>query len=110
LLDPSLQTVPLDPLDVEQLYALCEYGSGFTNQADLTGTSPDADFGGTMQGTATQELASTSGQEDLSGHIDGIIPQMFGHTDTDTIMANLSYALGDRSRSDFPLTDPSWPF
>ncbi|KAH7091511.1 fungal-specific transcription factor domain-containing protein [Paraphoma chrysanthemicola] len=114
LLDPSVQSVPLDPLDVERLYAVCEYGavqvvtSHTPESADAgPGNTP---FSGITQDAATQEHTCTSTREDYSGHIDGIIPQMFGHTDTETMLANFSYALQDRNEAEVPQAVPTWSF
>ncbi|KAH7076722.1 fungal-specific transcription factor domain-containing protein [Paraphoma chrysanthemicola] len=109
LLDPSLQCVPLEPADIEQLYALCDYGtmSTFYN-VDSTHTYE------TNMGSGIVALGQDQGSEirleDYSGHIDGIIPQIFGLADTDTMIQNLSFVLEDYNEGKNSSTSSSWRF
>ena len=45
-------------------------------------------------GTPAQSWDATVEDRDLSGHMDGILPQMFGYTDAKTMIENFSAALG----------------
>lgn len=110
LLDPSLQSVPLDPTDIERLYALCDYGTMSTDQSV---DSPregaiDVESNDLLNGGLMPERTPAMEHEDYSGHIDGIIPQMFGHADTGTMLENFSFALQDFNTTESATTIHTW--
>ncbi|KAH6641946.1 fungal-specific transcription factor domain-containing protein [Boeremia exigua] len=96
LIESSAQIMSLEPADIEQLYALCDYGTMSMPSSDGlsdTGTK-DAGIPGLMHAALMGERSPTVAYEEYGGHIDGIIPQMFGHHDASTMMDNFYSALG----------------
>ncbi|KAJ4992310.1 hypothetical protein SVAN01_02329 [Stagonosporopsis vannaccii] len=96
LLDPNVQTVPLESADIDLLYSLCDYGTMSTDQnPDLSHESGAASaYNHGTPGAHVQAWNTAVKDRDLSGHMDGILPQMFGYTDAQTMIDNFSAALG----------------
>ncbi|KAH7349085.1 hypothetical protein BKA66DRAFT_295776 [Pyrenochaeta sp. MPI-SDFR-AT-0127] len=107
LLDPSLQSVPLELSDIERFYALCDYGTMSTNQSvnSPRADAIDAEYKDLLNNALMLEQNYALEHEDYSGHIDGIIPQMFGHADTGTMLDNLPFALQDFNSAESATTN-----
>lgn len=68
----------------------------------------EAESNNLLNSALTIEPTATLEHDDYSGHIDGIIPQMFGHADTSTMMNNLSFALQDYTKMESATGTHTW--
>ncbi|CAN9086187.1 unnamed protein product [Alternaria alternata] len=99
LIDPSLQSVPLEVTDIDQLYALCDYGTLSTTKA-LSSTDTAATNIESEDLISEREPSPKLDLDGYSGHIDGILPQIFGPTNTGTMIDNFSFALRDHGENE----------
>jgi len=99
LIDPSLQSVPLEVADIDQLYALCDYGTLSTTKA-LSSTDTAATNIESEDLIIEREPSPKLDLDGYSGHIDGILPQIFGPTNTGTMIDNFSFALRDHGENE----------
>ena len=90
MIDPSLQSVPLEVADIDQLYALCDYGTLSTTKA-LSSTDTAATNIESEDLIIEREPSPKLDLDGYSGHIDGILPQIFGPTNTGTMIDNFSF-------------------
>ncbi|KAI8943320.1 hypothetical protein NX059_001340 [Plenodomus lindquistii] len=117
LIDVSLQSVPLGPLDVERLYSLCDYGTMCSSRIkDISHTAVPGesdniglDFETLLHGH-TPVGASNNFEHfgDFSGIIQGIIPQFFDQTTPQTTLDGFSFALGEFAATDRSATSHAW--
>lgn len=112
LLNTSLQRVSLEQADIEKLYALCDYGTMSTlHTIGTPNTSAEnAELNDYRNYALMQGNSSTIDLDEFSGHIDGIIPQVFGHTDTGTMLDNLSSLLGEFNAASHSPRDHAWHY
>lgn len=99
MIDPSLQSVPLEVTDIDQLYALCDYGTLSTTKA-LSSTDTAATNIESEDLIIEREPSPKLDLDGYSGHIDGILPQIFGPTNTGTMIDNFSFALRDHGENE----------
>ncbi|CAN9223810.1 unnamed protein product [Alternaria sp. RS040] len=99
LIDPALQSVPLELADIDQLYALCDYGTLSTTKTLSSINTPATNIESENIPTE-REQSPRLDLEGYSGHIDGILPQIFGPTNTGTMIDNFSFALRDHGENE----------
>ncbi|KAJ8116151.1 hypothetical protein OPT61_g2347 [Boeremia exigua] len=112
LIDPTVQNVPFGSADIERLYSLCDYGT-MSMKPSADSPSPNA---GNAECNESLPVAVVQGgshamdHEQYVGHLDGMIPQIFGPTDPSTMMDNFSFVPGESNGLDNTASDLSWRF
>lgn len=102
LLDVSLKSVHLESSDVEQLYAICDYGTLSTIQTPNASDAGTIEVGlnGIVYNACAEERSPATDFEYLSGHISSTTLQDFHYTGFSSMLSDFSGILSEFSRAD----------